>query len=88
MCVIRALCVCDPFVQALRTAIGNFYLALRGLDTVEDDMENFPEVAQKVAHLHAFHTYLNDPEWHLTGPSPSPSCVCVCVQRERGVCGL
>lgn len=62
-----------PTPQALRAAIGNFYLVLRGLDTVEDDMENFADNAVKVAHLRAFHTYLKDSNWHLTG-----TCVVLC----------
>lgn len=51
----------------LRTAVCNFYLVLRGLDTVEDDMENFTDVAVKVRHLRAFHEYLRDPTWTLSG---------------------
>jgi hypothetical protein len=53
--------------EGLRSAICNFYLALRGLDTVEDDMDNFPDVSVKVAHLNKFHEYLRDPSWSLSG---------------------
>jgi farnesyl-diphosphate farnesyltransferase len=38
-----------------------FYLVLRALDTVEDDM-SIP-VAQKVGMLKEFHTHLLDSEW-------------------------
>ena len=40
-----------------------FYLVLRALDTVEDDM-NIP-VAQKVAMLKEFHTYLYLSDWRF-----------------------
>ena len=61
-------------MQGLRSAICNFYLALRGLDTVEDDMDNFPVVADKIAHLKRFHTYLRDPKWFLNGAWPLGVC--------------
>ena len=52
----------------LRASVCVFYLVLRGLDTVEDDMVAFKgREAVKLAHLRAFHTYLTDPYWHLTG---------------------
>lgn len=52
----------------LRVSIGVFYLVLRGLDTVEDDMESFKgRQAEKLAHLKAFHTYLQDPKWCMDG---------------------
>lgn len=52
---------------SLRTCVGNFYLVLRGLDTVEDDMEHFTDPTVKVSHLHAFHTYLSQPGWQMDG---------------------
>ncbi len=61
--------LCDAFAcaQGLRRAICNFYLALRGLDTVEDDMDNFSDVSVKMGHLKDFHLYLSDPKWSLSG---------------------
>lgn len=45
-----------------------FYLALRGLDTVEDDMEAFASnPKEKLRHLRQFHTYLLLPSWSLGG---------------------
>jgi farnesyl-diphosphate farnesyltransferase len=41
-----------------------FYLVLRALDTVEDDMEAFENNETKIAHLLRFHeTALGDPRW-------------------------
>ena len=40
-----------------------FYLVLRALDTVEDDMSLPLHV--KVPMLKEFHTYLLDPDWHF-----------------------
>lgn len=42
-----------------------FYLVLRALDTVEDDM-TIP-VERKVPLLKEFHTYLYQPEWRFVG---------------------
>jgi len=45
-----------------------FYLVLRALDTVEDDMEAFSDNETKIAHLLRFHeTALGDPEWSMDG---------------------
>eukprot|EP00316_Scyphosphaera_apsteinii_P007886 CAMPEP_0119304092 /NCGR_PEP_ID=MMETSP1333-20130426/5399_1 /TAXON_ID=418940 /ORGANISM="Scyphosphaera apsteinii, Strain RCC1455" /LENGTH=788 /DNA_ID=CAMNT_0007306909 /DNA_START=55 /DNA_END=2421 /DNA_ORIENTATION=+ len=46
-----------------------FYLVLRGLDTIEDDMETFKGNADlKCDHLRKFGSlYLGDPEWKLGG---------------------
>ena len=45
-----------------------FYLVLRALDTVEDDMTYFPTVEAKIATLLSFHkTALVDPAWTLMG---------------------
>jgi hypothetical protein len=53
---------------ALRRSVMVFYLVLRGLDTVEDDMEAFAGApGEKLRHLRAFHTYLAQPEWCLRG---------------------
>ncbi len=45
-----------------------FYLVLRALDTIEDDMTFFDSNEEKVKVLLAFHkTALVDPEWTMTG---------------------
>lgn len=52
----------------LRASICVFYLVLRGLDTVEDDMEAFKERnSVKLVHLRAFHSYLRDPDFCMDG---------------------
>ncbi|MEE6477094.1 hypothetical protein FKM82_011357 [Ascaphus truei] len=48
----------------LRHAVCIFYLVLRALDTVEDDMTINLEA--KVPMLHNFHTYLYEAEWKFT----------------------
>ncbi|XP_026857211.2 squalene synthase isoform X2 [Electrophorus electricus] len=48
----------------LRHAVCIFYLVLRALDTVEDDM-TIPLV-KKVPLLHEFHTFLYQPDWCFT----------------------
>jgi hypothetical protein len=37
-------------------------------------MDNFPVVADKIAHLKRFHTYLRDPKWFLNGAWPLGVC--------------
>jgi farnesyl-diphosphate farnesyltransferase len=60
--VIRQL----PAVMLKDVAI--FYLVLRALDTVEDDMTAFPTNAIKIQHLLHFHeTALGDPTWRMDG---------------------
>eukprot|EP01007_Sphenomonas_quadrangularis_P001122 NODE_201_length_1831_cov_456.847924_g151_i0.p1 GENE.NODE_201_length_1831_cov_456.847924_g151_i0~~NODE_201_length_1831_cov_456.847924_g151_i0.p1 ORF type:complete len:415 (+),score=62.40 NODE_201_length_1831_cov_456.847924_g151_i0:203-1447(+) len=49
----------------VRDAVCCFYLVLRALDTVEDDMSLDPKL--KVPMLRAFHTHLEEPEWSLNG---------------------
>ena len=45
-----------------------FYLVLRALDTVEDDMKAFPNHEVKIKHLINFHkTALGDPTWTMDG---------------------
>jgi farnesyl-diphosphate farnesyltransferase len=45
-----------------------FYLALRALDTIEDDMHSFPSQEVKIKHLMSFHkTALADPNWTMDG---------------------
>jgi len=49
----------------LREGICIFYLVLRALDTVEDDMS--VATADKVAELKIFYEHLEEPGWTLTG---------------------
>eukprot|EP00744_Colponema_vietnamica_P005341 GILI01007835.1.p1 GENE.GILI01007835.1~~GILI01007835.1.p1 ORF type:complete len:417 (+),score=78.65 GILI01007835.1:107-1357(+) len=51
--------------EELRTVMCIFYLVLRALDTIEDDMD-IP-VADKLANLPVFHTHLQDSEWFVGG---------------------
>jgi len=51
--------------EELREPICNFYLVLRALDTVEDDMT--VPIEGKVAELKVFYEHLYDKEWSLTG---------------------
>mmetsp|Transcript_28945 Transcript_28945/g.33313 ORF Transcript_28945/g.33313 Transcript_28945/m.33313 type:complete len:784 (-) Transcript_28945:145-2496(-) len=45
-----------------------FYLVLRALDTVEDEMKNFASNDIKIGHLLEFHkTALGDPKWTMDG---------------------
>ena len=45
-----------------------FYLALRALDTIEDDTTSFPSQDVKIKHLMEFHkTALGDPTWTMDG---------------------
>ena len=50
----------------LRDAVCLFYLVLRGLDTVEDDMKI--EINLKLKMLRGFTGYIEDPEWRYTPP--------------------
>jgi len=52
----------------LRLSICVFYLVLRGLDTVEDDMVAFAgRQVEKLHHLRSFHLYLRDPGFGIEG---------------------
>lgn len=51
--------------QQLRDSICIFYLVLRGLDTVEDDMS--VAVETKLKELPVFHTHLDDMNWSMKG---------------------
>ncbi|KAK7197555.1 squalene synthase [Novymonas esmeraldas] len=51
--------------QQLRDAICIFYLVLRALDTLEDDMSVPVEV--KLKELPKFHTHTSDPSWCMNG---------------------
>lgn len=63
--------VIQQLPSSLRLSICNFYLVLRGLDTVEDDMfafaANEQTQRQKIDHLINFHTYLDDMNWTMSG---------------------
>ena len=49
--------------EELRDVVCVFYLVLRALDTVEDDM-HIP-ISEKVAHLKVFHEHIRDPSFSL-----------------------
>lgn len=52
----------------LRLSVCIFYLVLRGLDTVEDDMTAFAgRQEEKLAHLRSFYRYLRNPQWVMNG---------------------
>ncbi|WFD32666.1 squalene synthase [Malassezia sp. CBS 17886] len=53
----------------LSRVICIFYLVLRALDTIEDDMTLCPEV--KIPLLVDFFTKLNEPGWNFTGSGPN-----------------
>ena len=46
-----------------------FYVVLRGLDTIEDDMTLPGEVKQQM--LRTFHQKVVTPCWHFTGSGPN-----------------
>nr|KAF6479990.1 farnesyl-diphosphate farnesyltransferase 1 [Molossus molossus] len=49
--------------EELRHAVCIFYLILRALDTLEDDMTI--SIEKKVPLLHNFHSYLYEPDWRF-----------------------
>ncbi|XP_028377585.1 squalene synthase isoform X1 [Phyllostomus discolor] len=49
--------------EEMRHAVCIFYLILRALDTVEDDMTI--SIEKKIPLLHNFHTYLYEPDWRF-----------------------
>lgn len=60
--------VIQQLPQHLRISVCVFYLVLRGLDTVEDDMEAFAtRNDEKLRLLHAFHTFLSIKGWSMDG---------------------
>ena len=61
------------FVTSFRPAICIFYLVLRALDTVEDDM-NIP-VEKKTAMLKEFHKHLYEEEWRFMESSEKDKAV-------------
>ncbi|SCU99909.1 LAME_0G06304g1_1 [Lachancea meyersii CBS 8951] len=62
----------------LRNAIMLFYLVLRALDTVEDDMTIDPEV--KVPLLREFDSKLDLQDWSFDGNAPTEKDRCVLVE--------
>mmetsp|Transcript_18418 Transcript_18418/g.65217 ORF Transcript_18418/g.65217 Transcript_18418/m.65217 type:complete len:763 (-) Transcript_18418:210-2498(-) len=54
--------------EELRKSTCVFYLALRGLDTVEDDVGAFDgDVPTKQRHLRDFYLHLDEADWHMEG---------------------
>lgn len=62
--------VIQQLPPCLRDPVCIFYLVLRGLDSVEDDMDY--DVTKKVALLRTFHEKLRDPTWAIEGVGDSP----------------
>jgi farnesyl-diphosphate farnesyltransferase len=62
----------------LRPAICIFYLVLRGLDTIEDDM-TIP-LNKKIALMHEFDTSIKTPGWTFTGSGPNEKDAHLLVQ--------
>lgn len=65
----------------LRDAVMIFYLALRALDTVEDDMTIDPKV--KVPLLREFHEKLNSKDWTFNGNGPNEKDRVVLVKFDN-----
>lgn len=65
----------------LRDAVMIFYLALRALDTVEDDMTIDPKV--KVPLLRQFHEKLNTKDWTFDGNGPNEKDRIVLVEFDQ-----
>lgn len=65
----------------LRDAVMLFYLVLRALDTVEDDMTIDPEI--KVPLLRTFHEKLALKSWTFDGCSPDEKDRCVLVEFDE-----
>eukprot|EP00121_Abeoforma_whisleri_P009483 Awhi_evm1s8720 len=69
----------------LRNCVCLFYLVLRGLDTIEDDMTL--EIKYKTELLNTFHNFLYDPNWTFTESGPNEKDAILlrefdCVNRE------
>lgn len=60
--------VIQQLPKDLRRSVCVFYLALRGLDTVEDDVGAFDgDVPRKVEELKVFYEHLDDDSWNMGG---------------------
>lgn len=62
--------VIQQLPEELQDPVCIFYLVLRGLDSVEDDMEY--DVASKIPLLQCFHEKLYDASWSIAGVGDSP----------------
>jgi len=62
--------VIQQLPDELKDAVCIFYLVLRGLDSVEDDMTF--DNKHKIPLLKSFHTKLNDPNWKIDDVGDSP----------------
>lgn len=67
------VCMGLSVVCMYRPAICIFYLVLRALDTVEDDMTISRKV--KVELLQQFHTHLYQPQWNYTDSNEKDKAV-------------
>ena len=59
--------VIQQLPESIRDSICIFYLILRGLDSIEDDMQNFDKLSDKVDLLNNFHKILNKTTYSLKG---------------------
>ena len=57
------------YTYKVPTQLCIFYLVLRGLDTIEDDMTLPTEIKQSI--LRSFHIHATTPGWHFTGSGPN-----------------
>jgi len=62
--------VIQQLPESLRRPVCLFYLVLRGLDTVEDDMNL--ALDEKLSILDNFHLLIHDPDWCMWGVGDSP----------------
>ncbi|CEP22843.1 K00801 farnesyl-diphosphate farnesyltransferase [Cyberlindnera jadinii] len=73
--------VIEELHPELRNVIMVFYLVLRALDTVEDDMSI--ENSVKLPVLRQFHEKLDTKDWTFDGNSPNEKDRCVLVEFDR-----
>ena len=59
--------VIQQLPENIRDSICIFYLILRGLDSIEDDMQNFQKLSEKVNLLDNFHKILDKTSYSLKG---------------------
>src|SRR5579863_9847548 len=55
--------VIQQLPEKLKDPVCVFYLVLRGLDSIEDDMDY--AAAKRLPLLRSFHEKLHDPQWHI-----------------------
>ena len=70
-----------PWLPRLRAQVAIFYLVLRGLDTIEDDMTLDHDL--KVAELRGFYKRLEQPGWNFTQSACSPAGSTLISRRTR-----